>query len=87
MISRQDPNLRNRLLLPTLRKGRDGFLPEDKDGGSCRASLMLPLCLKDGLRDVPLLPLFPISVLSSCAFFFSLLYMDCSTLPSLCLIT
>lgn len=70
MVSWQDPKLRNRLLLPTFRNGRAGFMPEDKDSRSCRVSLMPPLCLKDGLRNVPLLLLFPVSVLPSHTFFF-----------------
>jgi len=54
LISRQDRRLRNRLPLLPLSKGRDGFLPEGRDSGSRRVGLMPPLCLKDGLRDVPL---------------------------------
>lgn len=65
LISRQDPKLRNKLLLLALRKSGDGFMPEDKDSGSFRVGLMPQLCFKDGLRDVLLFPVFPVSVLPS----------------------
>ena len=88
-MSRQDPKLRSRLLLLTLRKGRGGFLPADKGSGCCRVSLMPPLCFKDGLTDVSLVPLLvffpprnaaPPPPPPPC-------YVDCSILLFLCLIS